>query len=128
MVISLVLLLFIHFHSCFMVTFVLCLSCLIMTFVHGLSCLIVTIVYYLSCFMVSFFPFFSFPPIFLPSSLLLMFFPGALFKDGSFDHILSHPPYHRCIVYSSYIENDLSRCASLDVHPKFNPKFHPKLT
>jgi len=40
--------------------------------------------------------------------------PRDVFGDSRFDHVLSHPPYHRCIVYSSNIEGDLSRLPSLD--------------
>ncbi|RUS18774.1 hypothetical protein BC937DRAFT_88346 [Endogone sp. FLAS-F59071] len=34
---------------------------------------------------------------------------GALFEDESYDHVLSHPPYKDCVVYSTHIEGDLSR-------------------
>ncbi|KAI9501531.1 hypothetical protein BX070DRAFT_37661 [Coemansia spiralis] len=37
--------------------------------------------------------------------------PGADYfaEDESFDHILSHPPYKDCVLYSTNIEGDLSR-------------------
>ncbi|KAJ3280418.1 hypothetical protein HK104_000670, partial [Borealophlyctis nickersoniae] len=34
---------------------------------------------------------------------------GSLFEDGSYDHILSHPPYKDCVSYSTHIEGDLSK-------------------
>ena len=39
---------------------------------------------------------------------------GGLFEDESFDLILSHPPYHRAIIYSMHLDGDLSRFADLD--------------
>lgn len=35
-----------------------------------------------------------------------------LFTDGSFDHVLSHPPYKDCVSYSVNIEGDLSKFAN----------------
>lgn len=40
--------------------------------------------------------------------------PRDVFRDGSFGHVLSHPPYHRCIMYSNNIDGDLSRLPSVD--------------
>ncbi|KAJ3182437.1 hypothetical protein HDU87_008601 [Geranomyces variabilis] len=33
---------------------------------------------------------------------------GALFGDGTYDHVLSHPPYKDCIAYSAGLVGDLS--------------------
>ncbi|KAJ3155768.1 hypothetical protein HDU86_004237 [Geranomyces michiganensis] len=33
---------------------------------------------------------------------------GALFRDETYDHVLSHPPYKDCIAYSSGLDGDLS--------------------
>ncbi|KAJ2817958.1 hypothetical protein GGI24_005244 [Coemansia furcata] len=37
--------------------------------------------------------------------------PGAGYfaEEGSFDHVLSHPPYKDCVLYSTNIDGDLSR-------------------
>ncbi len=32
-----------------------------------------------------------------------------VFTNERFDHILSHPPYKDCVIYSEYIDGDLSR-------------------
>ncbi|KAI8908265.1 hypothetical protein DFJ77DRAFT_170976 [Powellomyces hirtus] len=34
---------------------------------------------------------------------------GSLFMTGTYDHVLSHPPYKDCIAYSAHIDGDLSR-------------------
>ncbi|KAJ1984021.1 hypothetical protein H4R34_000929 [Dimargaris verticillata] len=35
--------------------------------------------------------------------------PNTILAEGSFDHILSHPPYKNCVLYSQHIAGDLSR-------------------
>ena len=40
------------------------------------------------------------------------FLKGELFRDQSFDMVLTHPPYKDCIRYSDMIEEDLSRISS----------------
>ncbi|KAJ1656077.1 hypothetical protein IWQ61_004288 [Dispira simplex] len=39
---------------------------------------------------------------------------GPGFEDESFDHVLSHPPYKNCVLYSRHIEGDLSRFPGSD--------------
>ncbi|KAL1919119.1 uncharacterized protein VTP21DRAFT_2501 [Calcarisporiella thermophila] len=39
---------------------------------------------------------------------------GALFEDEAYDHVLSHPPYKDCVIYSTHIEGDLSSFSSLE--------------
>ncbi|KAJ1969137.1 hypothetical protein H4R35_006223 [Dimargaris xerosporica] len=35
--------------------------------------------------------------------------PNTILAEGSFDHVLSHPPYKNCVLYSQHIAGDLSR-------------------
>jgi hypothetical protein len=37
---------------------------------------------------------------------------GLNFIDGSYDHVLSHPPYKDCVEYSAGLQGDLSRFAN----------------
>ncbi|KAI9592419.1 hypothetical protein BDF19DRAFT_416323 [Syncephalis fuscata] len=37
---------------------------------------------------------------------------GNQFIDGSYDHVLSHPPYKDCVEYSAGLQGDLSRFAN----------------
>ncbi|RKP13432.1 hypothetical protein BJ684DRAFT_16167 [Piptocephalis cylindrospora] len=37
-----------------------------------------------------------------------------IFPSGTYDHILSHPPYKNCIQYSDHIEGDISRFPRTD--------------
>lgn len=46
------------------------------------------------------------PTLILANAMRLQ---GALFRNASYDHVLSHPPYFRCIVYSSHLDEDISR-------------------
>jgi SAM-dependent methyltransferase len=43
---------------------------------------------------------------------------ATLFEDASYDLVLSHPPYHHAITYSTYIDGDLSRCYNLEEFQK----------
>lgn len=43
---------------------------------------------------------------------------AALFEDASYDLVLSHPPYHHAITYSTHIDGDLSRFHSVQEFQK----------